>query len=457
MKTMKQQCHISHPTCKNKNINAIKCNGKIINTNNHGWKQIEIWGSAYKRGYAHGYLLSNELSNVLKQMSFLVHENFKISLNLYLKICKRIISPIVKKYYREFFNEIEGIKEGAKEKGIHTTTDFLIAWNAFSSMFEYFENAKNRKKTLTEKCSAFIACGEGITETGNIVMAHNTHTDLVSGSFFNVIIKLIPENGNGNTILMQTCAGYISSVSDWFVCSNGIIGCETTISDAKYNVSFNSEHHPFFCRIRKSMQYSNSLDDYVNNMVYKNAGDYPCSWLLGNINTNEIMMLELGLKYYNVEKTKNGIYYGMNSVFNYKIQTFETNDTELFDLQTTDGSRNARMHSLLTNKYFGKINVKNAKNILSDHYDTYENKHTRDGNGICKHTYLNDDSDNYPHGCVDGKVVTSETAKQMKFYGRWGSSCGYKFNATRFIEQNPKYKYWEKHLPNFPTNPWTIL
>ena len=57
---------------------------------------------------------------------------------------------------------------------------------------------------------------------------------------------------------MQTSAGLISSSSDWFLVENGIIGCETTISDINYKPIFGS---PYFCRIRDTMQYANSLDE----------------------------------------------------------------------------------------------------------------------------------------------------------------------------------------------------
>ena len=74
------------------------------------------------------------------------------------------------------------------------------------------------------------------------------------------------------------------------------------------------------------MQYCNTLDDYESLMLKNNAGDYPCSWLLGDMNTNEIMILELGLNHHNKKITKNGIYYGMNSVMDPKMRVLETND-----------------------------------------------------------------------------------------------------------------------------------
>lgn len=429
--------------------------GKIIHSNKNGWKQIEIWGDAFERGFAHGYLLFKELKRMKKSFVFMVHQNFHVSFEEYVHLCKTKITPIVKTYYNEFYEEICGIVSGAKYKNVILTVDLLIAWNSLSSLFEYFENT--RKKN--EHCSAFIATGKDITEDGKIVMAHNTHTDLLMGSFFNVVIKINPSSKeSGSGFIMQTSAGFIASASDWFICDNGIIGCETTIGDVTYKVDFNKEHHPFFCRIRKAMQYGQSLDDYVNIMTMHNAGDYPCSWLFGNIHTNEIMRFELGLHHHSVERTHQGVYYGMNSVFDEKIRLFETKDADLIDIETSSGSRNQRLHYLLNDKYMGNINKHNAKEILADHYDYFENKQVLNANTVCSHYYMDDpDTSNYPYGCVDGKVTDSSMAMKMEFYGRWGSSCGTAFNVNTYIKNNPEYKNWKNHLVSFPKEPWIVL
>ena len=122
------------------------------------------------------------------------------------------------------------------------------------------------------------------------------------------------------------------------------------------------------------MQYCNTLDDYESLMLKNNAGDYPCSWLLGDMNTNEIMILELGLNHHNKKITKNGIYYGMNSVMDPKMRVLETNDISHKDNNESSGSRNLRLRYLLFDKYKGKLNVSNAKTVLSDHYDSRDQK-----------------------------------------------------------------------------------
>jgi hypothetical protein len=210
------------------------------------------------------------------------------------------------------------------------------------------------------------------------------------------------------------------------------------------------------------MQYGKTLDDYVEIMSKNNAGDYACSWLLGDTNTNEIMLFELALKTKNVQKTKNGIFYGMNSAISPEIREKETNDTDFGNTQKSTGMRNVRLHTLLYETYGGKINIENSKKIISDHYDVFLGKDTG-GNSmtICKHSNLDSRKSkrtgNYPFGSTDAKTVNTEMAKKMTFWGRMGHSCGKPFSAKKHIQEHPEYKDWEPYLKSMPHEDWTIL
>jgi hypothetical protein len=418
-----------------------------------GWKIIHIYGNAYERGFAHGYLLHKELKRILKSFPFVVKRELKISFTKYLNISNKIIKPVLKGDYLEFYEEIRGISNGAKEKGVNISVGFIIAWNAYMSLYSYIKGGSVEDKTHNsqQRCSAFIATGHA-TENGDIVMCHSTHSDFITGQLLNIIMYVKPDNGN--PFMMQCSAGYISSVSDWFICDNGIIGCETTISKINYKPTFGS---PSFCRIRQVMQYANNMEDCITMMKYNNSGDYACSWLFGNVHTNEIMLFEVGKNIYNIKRTKNGVFYGMNSAINFNLRTQETDDKTFYDIKYSSGARNARLDTLLNTKYYGKINVQNAKAVISDHYDVYLNKEIMNNRSICKHTELDEDKDNYPFGATDAKVVNSEMAKHTKFMGRFGSGCGRAFNLKSFVKAYPKYKQWEPHLLNIPKYEWTLL
>jgi hypothetical protein len=448
-KTKKQNNNRNTKTKKN------HISGKIIHNNQEGWKVIHIYGTDYERGYAHGVLLVKDLHRVCKSFPFIIKEQFEIPFKKYLKVCKTIISPIIKSQYQEIYSELQGISDGSTKAGCKISVDYLIAWNSILGMVEYFENNDESKKPKLQRCSAFIATGDA-TKTGEIVMAHNTHGDMVSNSFFNIQMYVTPEKGFA--FVMQTAAGFVASGTDWFVSASGIIGCETTISEINYTPQFGKGGgHPYFCRIRNAMQYGENLDDYVKYMTENNAGDYANSWLFGDIRSNEIMLCEIGLKVNNIQRTKNGLYYGMNSATSFKLRNEETTDMEYNDMNTSSGARNVRLDSLLNMKYYGKIDTKIAKEIISDHYDVNINTIEPNSHSICIHTYEDEREENYPHKCGDGKVVDSTMAYKMSFLARWGSSCGTHFNVKKYIKKNPEYKEWEKHLIDLPTREWVKI
>lgn len=432
-----------------KNTRKLKelIHGEII-YKKEGWKYINIYGNPYQRGFAHGYLLFKEIKEIMKILPFLVKKDFKISLEKYLNICNQIIKPKIMNKYPEFYEELQGITEGCISKGLKINIEFLIGWNSFVSMFSYFENNKYLK------CSAFIATGDA-TENGDIVMAHNTHSDFLSGNVLNIVLYITPDKGY--PFVMQTSAGLIASSSDFFICSTGMIGCETTISSINFKPEFGS---PYFCRIRQAMQYGTSIDDYLRIMLEDNAGDYACSWQFGDIKTNEISLLEIGLKEHSVRRTINGVYYGMNSVIDPIIYNNETTDNNKFDIQYSSGARNFRLNQLLNETYYGKINIINAKKILSDHYDVFLHKEEMNSRSICKHSEYDEKNyskKKYPFGCTDGKVVNSTLAKKMQFMGRFGSSCGRIFKAKEYIKKNPQYKDMKDLLHDFPKYDWVLL
>jgi hypothetical protein len=429
----------------------LEVSGHIVHTK-HGWKTLCVYGSPYDRGFAHGFLLYEELARIYRSYPFLVEQKINSTTHLkYIKICNKYIKPIVIKSFPEIYEELEGIVAGANVRGVPITVDFLLAFNSHSSLQSYFEHDPRKRQN---KCSAFIATGS-FTEDGQIVMGHTTHTNFIDAQMYNIVLFMIPEKGH--PFVMQTAAGLVASVTDWFLCSTGIIGCETTISDINYKPEFGA---PFFCRIRKAMQYGKTLDEYVEIMKENNAGDYACSWMFGDINTNEIMLCEIGLEKTNVQKTNNGVFYGMNTVLDFELRNQETNDNGWNQPNDSSGARSNRFNELLYDTYFGKISVENAKEILSDHYDTFLHKEIPNKRSICVHNETDDESKKYPyymHGCTDGKVVNAEMAKNLEFIGRFGSACGRKFSIKQHIKKHPQYKSWEPYVEDFKRYPWTKI
>jgi hypothetical protein len=355
-----------------------------------------------------------------------------------------------------------GIAEGCTAGGCKTTIDEIIAWNFYYSLsywYSLISDSKSGKEGggAKDRCSAFIAVGDW-TEDGKIVLAHNSFAEFVDGQWTNVILDIQPTKGH--RILMQTAPCYIWSGTDFFVTSKGIVGTETTIGGfLPYEKKF-----PIGYRIRKAMQYGNTLDDYVEILLDGNSGDYANSWLFGDTNTNEILRIELGLKYHNVERTKNGVFIGFNAPYDERIRNLEVSNSGFYDVRRHQGARYVRLNDLM-DKHKGKINIDIAKQIISDHYDVYLKKDNNPcSRTVCSHYDL--DGREYmsqsdrpkpfaPHGAVDGIVADTNLVKKMSFVARYGNSCGIPFIAEDYFKEHRQFEKFAPYVFDRISQPWT--
>ena len=410
----------------------------------------------------------------------------------FIEASKGLYNDKIKDEYPEFYEEMEGIAEGCVAGGTETTIDEIIAWNNSIALLEYwypnqntdadpkkmikgegggiFNNRKSKNGGgASDRCSAFIACGDYTTD-GKIVMAHNSFCPFLDGQYYNYILD-IKENdeiqekqeSKGYRIMLQTCPCWIWSGSDFFVTSAGIMGTETTIG----GFSKFENNLPISCRIREAMQYGKNLGDYETILLKGNSGDYANSWLFGDTNTNEIMVLELGLKYHKTEIKKatdeKSYFFGCNVAFDPELRNLECGDTGYCDIRRHQGSRQVRLPDLME-EHKGKIDIEMAKIIIADHYDVYLKKENPCSRTVCSHyeldarEYMSDPSRPkpfQPRGAVDGAVVDTEMTKKMSFSMRWGSSCGTAFDKTAFCDEHRQWKAMEPYLRDRPSQPWT--
>lgn len=322
-------------------------------------------------------------------------------------------------------------------------------------LWHWWPQKKQSTELYRPGCSAFIATGEA-TADGKIVMAHNSWYSYALLRFCNLIVDIVPDKGH--RILMQSWGPCIYSATDFFITGAGLIGTETTIGGFE---GFDPEGIPVFERARKAMQYANSIDEWAKIMIENNNGAYANSWMLGDIRTNEIARLELGLKHHSLEKKKDGYFTGSNIVDNIKILREETNAT-YDDVRDFCVARRVRWKQLMK-KFYGKIDVKAAKLMLADHYDVYLEKEIPSSRTICGHWELDDGrvpqslGAYLPGGTVDGKVVDSNMAKNFELWAKWASSCDIGFDAKKFLEKHPQYEWLEGYLKDLPAKPWTIF
>ena len=356
-----------------------------------------------------------------------------------------------------------------------------------------------------DKCSAFMAVGKSHTENGEIVCAHITFDNFITGQFDSIILYIdnasslpsssvsssVPQKTTPNSILMQTFPGGIWSSTDFFVTSAGFVGTETTIGGFH---AFEA-NAPISVRARRAMEYSKTLDDYEKYFKENNSGDYANTWYIakiGNMETaaipspsptpttaatattdtaindpnskDEIMRIELGLKYVNVERTYDGYFIGFNACYDARIRNLECYNDGFYDIRRHSGARRVRFEQLIK-KYMGKINAQTAKLIISDHMDVYTNTELKCSRTVCAHyeldkrEYMSQESRPkpfQPRGAVDAKICTSSLCRNMKFLARWGNACGTPFKKTEFCDKNIQWKYQLDFLEDRERQPWVF-
>lgn len=434
----------------------------------NGWKYISVKGNPKERGFAHGYFAAKKFKEIQKMINYIVFEDTGKKWDFFVDSAKTVLKPTIVEHFHEFYEEMEGIAEGCVAGGTNTNVDEIIAWNNYITLLDcWYPNSTGKApggegggitKGSSDRCSAFIANGD-YTEDGKIVIAHNSFCNFIDGQYYDVILDLNPTKGN--RIIMQTAACCIWSGTDVFITSKGIMGTETTIGGfLPYE-----NNYTIACRIRQAMQYGNNLDDYVDILLKGNSGDYANSWLFGDINTNEIMVLELGLKYHDVKRTKNGYFYGCNVAFDPQIRNLECADTGYCDVRRHQGSRQVRIPDLME-EYKGKINIEVAKKIISDHYDVYLKKENPCARTVCSHyeldarEYMSDPSRPkpfQPRGAIDGACMDANSAKKMSFYMKYGSSCDIPFVVKDFCEQHKQWGHLAPYLRDRPVQSWTLF
>ena len=422
----------------------------------NGWIYLHIEGTPEERGFQHGYLLSKEIKEALRITKEVWHYQTAMDWQWLVSQGGKMFTP---KVDTENIEEIDGIVEGMKAAGELTNRDEIVTYNGSTELMGYWwptvkdtvsPNSPDSKK---ESCSSFIATGS-MTADGGIVLGHNT----MSGFYYplcNIIMDILPEKGH--RILMQSVAGLIHSETDFFVTNAGLVGSETTIGGF---FPFDKKGIPEFARMRHATQYASTIDEWCEIMKKGNNGGYANAWLIGDINTNEIARLELGLKYIGFEKKKDGFFIGSNVAEDLRILRFETKISET-DIKISSIARRVRWKHLMSENA-GKIDLDMAKKFEADHYDTYLNTNTPDLRTLCAHPDL--DSDVYgvdipysPWGTIDGKVIDSKMAKQMSFDARWGSACGIPFDAKAFIGKHQQFDWMNGLLKDRPTQPWTTF
>ena len=461
----------------------------------NGWIQLHIEGSPSERGFQHGYLLARELREALTSIRYLIFQQTGVTFEWFAQNAQAMFADRLASNYggkladgsgAEILAEIEGIVEGAnaaRQSGDpEVTLADVIGWNAYPGMIcQWFPAVMSGQikpvVPLSDKtpeqlqrlahthrnakppsfhghhCSAFVATGDW-TADGGIVIAQETWQLFANGDAYNVILDLHPDKGS--SILMQSVPGYVYSSTDFWVMSSGLTVAETSLNVNGYDPN----GLPEFFRARRASQYADCIDDWCELFQFGNNGGYVNTWLLGHTETGEISAYELTLNHEERQPVlQSGYYASCNIPLSVKIRNLDAPGSG-YDNILKSGARRVRFEQLMA-EHKGRIDPARAQAVLADHHDLYTRKDVPSGRTICGHFDIDDDAHAaahapyYPWGSLDGKVTSTELARQMKLQARWGRACGTPLNVDEFLTRNPQYDWLRGHMKDRPTRPWT--
>ena len=413
-----------------------------------GWWVVHIEGEPYERGVQHGRLMSSEIEGYL--LAFARDNSDKAPEDAWRLVRMLTDSLFTSRFDREYLEEMRGITDGATAAGATfdnrplDLTD-IVALNIWAEVMTLpwaadaqptgLEGTKfpdsPARPSMPKKpghCSAFAAVGPA-TADGKIVFGHITMFGLHPSTFYNVWLDVKPTSGH--RVLMQSFPGGIHSGMDYYMNDAGILCSETTIDQTRLDPAGS----PLSSRIRKALQYGDSIDDVVKILQTANNGLYTNEWMLADTKSNEIAMFELGThtsKLYRSSKNEwpggtEGFYWGCNNTkdLQVRLETIAATNDRPANMVWNPSDRDQKWIELYR-KHKGKIGVDFGKEAFTT-------------SPICA-----------SHS-VDAKFTTTDMAKELTSWAIFGPPREKTWVAT----QEEKMKY--PGIEPLVSNPWTIL
>ncbi len=414
-----------------------------------GWIVLHIEGEPYERGVQHGRLLASEIAAHVR--CFAATQNPKSPAEGWKQTRTLANALFLRRYDKEYLEEMKGIADGASAAGAKfegraidlVDVVALNAWPEIDTLDSALEatptELEGKKFTIAEapkpatvdkpmRCSAFAATGPA-TKDGKIVFGHITMFGLYPSSFYNVWLDVKPTKGH--RVLMQTYPAGIQSGLDYYMNDAGILVSETTIKQTRFDV----KGMALASRIRKALQYGDSIDRVVELLKEDNNGLYTNEWLIADVKTNEIAMFELGThktKLYRSSKNEwyggtEGFYWGCNNTkdLDVRLETIPSVDDRPASMVFRPSDRD-KTWLRLYDKYKGKIDADFGK--LAFTTPPLAAFHS-----------------------VDAKFTTTDMAKELKTWALFGPPLGRTWQPT--FEDKQRFP----EIQPLVGNPWAVL
>ncbi|MBN1390204.1 MAG: hypothetical protein JXA22_06140 [Candidatus Thermoplasmatota archaeon] len=407
-----------------------------------GFRCIQVSGSPDQIGYQHGSLLSDLIPRSLSAYAHATERSYGLEWSQV-----RIMSVNYWIYVpEEMRQEMDGIVRGAAENGARNPLGDpvdrwdILALNAIWDIWWRTElpgnpwwwlpfdpNLPTYEPRTPHHCSAFVATGDA-TADGGFVLGQSLWMPYFLSPAHAVFIDIIPDRGN--RIFMEVTAGMIWSGTEYYTNSAGLVVAETTLGTGPYRWF----GVPSFVRLRKAIQYADSIDTFRDIMLEQTNGAYCGDYIIADAKTNEVAVLELGSYEWELKRTTNGFLASCNYPWDPEVAE------EMGEVQGWDHGCYPRWVRLeqLRDRDYGNITVFHGMEYLGDHYDTVEEKENPCSHTLCGHV---ENASGYPHGSMDGKVTNRSMVSRMEIWARFGHSCGQPFIVADHASEHPEYAF----------------
>jgi hypothetical protein len=427
---------------------SVRRHGPAYRYPQAGWIVIHIEGEPYERGYQHGQLLAEEIAAYLR--CFAALQNSKAPTDGW-KTTRTLVNAVfLRRFDREYLEEMKGIADGATAAGAKfdnrpiDVIDIagLNSWAELETLDAALEATPTGLEGIRFKhsqprempapkpmhCSAFAATGPA-TADGKVVFGHNTMFDLYASLYSNVWLDIKPSKGH--RILMQSYPGGIQSGYDYYMNDGGLLISETTIAQTRFDV----KGLCLASRIRKAIQYADTIERAVDFLEKDNNGLYTNEWLLADVKTNEIAMFELGTTKSKLWRSSKGEWFGDTEGFYWGCNNAKDLQVRLDTVASVQGkpanmvwraSDRDKAWLRLYDKHKGKMDVSFGKEAYAT-------------------------APLVSAITCDAKFTTTDLAKQLKSWCLTGPPLGKTWQPT----DEEKQKFPE--IRPMVANPWALL
>ncbi len=420
---------------------TVRWYGPAFRYDDRGWINVHIEGDPYERGYQLGNLLFEEIIAYLMKLAH--QENLNDPKAGWEQLRFTTQAFLLNGYAHEYQLEMKGTADGAANAGakvfdrkpdlldiavLNSIIDLgqmkralLYNHNATSGMNFFKTEDELKVKPEYHKCSAFAATGSA-TRDGRAILTQMFMWNGYTGVHWNIILDVKPTKGH--RFVFQTFPGGIHSGADFYISRSGLVIGETTV----LQTPFNPKGSPQSNRIRKAVQYADTIDQWIEMMTNHNNGLYTNEWPFADIKSDEVGIFLLGTFKHRLWRSKRAEFIGGLKNFYWcnnnnkdpevRKEYLTNPDNAPFDLTFRPYNRDIAFQKYYT-QYYGKIDPDNATRLMAT------------------------PPINLSHAC-DGKLTTSDMAEHLVFLAHFGkTTLREKIPGSRVLENKPNA---EPHL-----------